>query len=76
MLLRGRDLPKQHLRSNLEVLRYGSLGYLVPRLSFEEDKLSHHSEEVYWFDCEKREADARTAVANLGVVRGPGSTMS
>lgn len=23
-----------------------------------------------------READARTAVANLGVVRGPGSTMS
>jgi hypothetical protein len=22
-----------------------------------EDKLSHHSEEVYWFDCEKREAD-------------------
>jgi len=22
-----------------------------------EDKLSHHSEEVYWFDFEKREAD-------------------
>lgn len=26
-------------------------------MGLEEDKLSHHSEEVYWFNCERREGE-------------------